>query len=413
MSLRQIAARLATLVALAQLAPLAFAQQEIHHIPPWINPNGDNPDLLQPFVDPGAFPWDWQFFAPAEFGDFGNGQDLNTGYFATWDRIYIYVSRPEYDANPTQGDFTWGNRFELGYMSEEDHGWLMEFWHIDGPNWYCETIVERVNVLNPDDEINGNPQNIDLRTGGGGAPTNPQTPGVPVRDRNNRVTEARDYILKDSINVADLSSWELNKTFRKYELHYGSVIEPFIGFRYMTFEDLFRRDTYDRIDGTTGAIVGQVPPTTVDPTVLDDELYTSFQSLFVNHLVGGQFGARWFKVKSRWNLSTEIRAFAFANFQSLEQFTFTELTFYDGVSVGATIDGVFESKTREAFHSNEFVYGGEVRAEAAYEVTRDLALRIGMTFIELGGGIGRGDNINQNSEDVQMIGATFGIDYRR
>lgn len=412
MSLRQIAVRLVTLVALAQLAPLAQAQHEIHHVPPWISPDGNRPDLMHPFVDPSAFPSDWQFFAPAEIGDFG-GQEYNYGFFATYDRFYIWVSRPEYDVAYTDGDFTWGNRFELGYMSESNNGgWLMEFWHIDGPNVYFETVVERVNVLQELDEINGNPQNIDLRSGGGGAATNPQTNGVPLRDRNNRRTQARDYILQDSQNVADLENWEINKTFRKF-LHHGSVMEPFFGFRYMKFQDIFRRDFYSRIDGTTGAIVGQVPPTTQDPTDLDDELYQSFQSLFDNHMVGGQFGLRWFKIKGRWNLSTEIRAFAFQNFQDLQQTFYTELTFYDGVGVGAEIDGVFESREQNAFHSSSFVFGGEVRAEAAYEVTRDLALRVGMTYMNLGKGIGRGPNINNNSEDVQFIGATFGIDYKR
>ena len=30
----------------------AFAQREIHHIPPVINADGFNPDLLHPFIEP-------------------------------------------------------------------------------------------------------------------------------------------------------------------------------------------------------------------------------------------------------------------------------------------------------------------------------------------------------------------------
>ena len=37
------------------------------------------------------------------------------------------------------------------------------------------------------------------------------------------------------------------------------------------------------------------------------------------------------------------------------------------------------------------LFGGEVRGEASYELTRDINLRFGVTFLDLGQGIGRGD----------------------
>ena len=46
-------------------------------------------------------------------------------------------------------------------------------------------------------------------------------------------------------------------------------------------------------------------------------------------------------------------------------------------------------------------------------VTRDIAIRVGITFMEFGRGIGRGNNINRNDQDVTMFGTTFGIDFRR
>ncbi|MBP87078.1 MAG: hypothetical protein CMJ64_10240 [Planctomycetaceae bacterium] len=416
MSLHKITACLAALVLLAFVTDQAMAQRQIHHTPPWIDGDGADPDYFQPFVD-GAFEHDFQFFAQPEFGEFGDGPDLNTGWFATADRVYISMNRPVQESTNTEGDFTWGNRFTVGYMTEEDHGWFIEHWHIDGPNHFDTTEAERVNIINPDDEINGDPENVDLRGGGGGAGgmamANPQRNGLPVSDRNNATSQDRRYFLRDSINNADLTSFELNKSFRWKTRHYGSIIEPFVGFRYIKYQDFFQRDSYIRIDDM-GVPVGQVPPFTQDTTLLEAEQFTSLQSGFNNHLVGGQFGFRSFKHKSRWNLSSELRIFAFQNFQFQEEFTFTELTFYDGGDAGAMVDGVFVNHSRTGTGSaTEFVFGGEVRAQAAYEVTRDLSIRGGITAMNLAAGIGRGNNILDNQQSVVMFGMTFGIDYRR
>jgi hypothetical protein len=54
-----------------------------------------------------------------------------------------------------------------------------------------------------------------------------------------------------------------------------------------------------------------------------------------------------------------------------------------------------------------------VRAEASYELTRDINLRFGMVFLDLGQGIGRSDNIRDNNEDVQIAGLTFGVTVNR
>jgi hypothetical protein len=398
-------------------ADQALAQRQIHHTPPWIDGDGADPDYFQPFID-GAFEHDFQFFAPPEFGEFGDGPDLNTGWFATADRLYVRMSRPAQEVTSTEGDWTWGNRFTVGYMTDEDHGWFIEHWHIDGPNAADITEAERINILNMDDEINGDPNNIDLRggggAGGGGMPMmNMQRNGVPVSDRNNPFSQDRRYYIADSVNNADLTSFELNKSFRWKTRHYGSVIEPFVGFRYIKYQDYHQRNFYNRYDDM-GVLVGQVPPTTQDVTLLETEEFINNLSGFDNHLIGGQFGFRWFKTKSRWNLSSELRAFAFQNFQHQETWQYRELTFYDGGGAGAMVDAVFLDNNRiSEGHATEFVFGGEVRAQAAYELTRDLSLRGGFTVLNMAGGMGRGNNILDNRQSVTLVGVTFGIDYRR
>jgi hypothetical protein len=437
MTITRFVAICLTLAALSMLASPSAAQHEIHHVPPFINPAGDNPDLLQPFIDPWTFDPDYQFFAPADFGNFGkDGPDPNTGFFATYDRLYIYVTRPE-DQNaesfmpitpppgtpyqvlddPTGGDFTWGNRFDLGYMSDEDHGWLTTFWHIDGPNYYDEQALERVDVYEPDDDVNTDDTVVDLRGGGGGAATpGPRNPSVPTRDQNSPINGQRDFIVMNSINVADLSSWELNKTFRVHALNYGSIVEPFFGFRYMKFQDFYRRDRYQRWDPATGAPLPNQfpfvpPPVDVTPFFVEDMVTT--QATFDNHMIGGQLGLRWYKHKDRWNLSSEVRAFAFQNFQSFDNVTNLERTFFTALAPDADIDTVIYDRTQSTGNDTEFVFGTEIRAEAAYAVTRDLSLRVGMAFMEFGRGIGRGNSLARNDQDVTMVGATFGLLFNR
>ena len=441
MSLRNTTAWLAVLVLFMMAADKAAAQRQIHHIPPFIDGDGADPDYFQPFID-GAFEHDFQFFAPPEFGEFGDGLDLNTGWFATADRVYIYLNRPAADPNaappgvvvgglgppnpppgtrqiaatPTEGDWTWGNRFAIGYMTNEEHGWFMEHWHIGGPNVLFTTEAERVNILQRQDEINGNPADDDLRTPMAGmAPMMAPNDGVPRSDMNNAITGDRRYFIQNSVNNARLTSFELNKSIRLSTRHYGSVIEPFIGFRYTLFQDLYQRQSYTRITDQ-GVIVGQVPPTTVAPNIdlLQNELFVSQQSSFNNHLLGGQFGFRGFKTKGRWNLSSELRVFAFQNFQFQEEFTNSELTFYADNDIDAPVLGVFlDSQQTGVGSATEFVFGGEVRAQAAFEVTRDLSIRGGITALNLAGGIGRGNNILFNRQSVVMFGTTFGIDFRR
>ena len=54
------------------------------HVPPFVDSDGQNPDFFHPFIEPGTFDPDWQFFAPAEVGEFGGhpvaGDDYGVNY---------------------------------------------------------------------------------------------------------------------------------------------------------------------------------------------------------------------------------------------------------------------------------------------------------------------------------------------
>ncbi len=409
----------------------ASAQREIKHVPPLIDPDGYNPDVYQPFLEPDIFNPDYQFFAPAEFSEFGRGEPPNRGWFATYDRLYLWVTRPD-DQNAggvypgsqpsvlgddKGGDFGWGNRFDIGYMTAEDHGWLLSFWKLSGPNHSGGPEVERVDVFEPNDQINNNPNLIvNLRAGGGGGGggmpgQNQGLLGRPSRDQNDPVTGARDYRFENTVNVASLNSFELNKSFRVNTLHYGSVIEPFLGFRYMKFSDVFGRDSYDRLTATGVPLGPGIPPLGIGVHIIED--FRRIRSNFDNHMVGGQLGLRWFKRKEKWKLSGELRAFGFQNFQSLESTNNLERTYFTNLAANAPIATVVYDFNNSAGHSAEFVFGTEIRAEAAYNVTRDFSLRAGMAFMELARGIGRGNILASNDQSVTIIGGTFGFQYNR
>jgi hypothetical protein len=309
--------------------------------------------------------------------------------------MYMYVSRPNAEESNTQGDMTWGNRIDLGYMTAEKHGWLISTQNITGPNSMERIRQERNNRFM--DEASPQDEAVD-----------------PPQDNNNRESGARDYFLEDSLNLAQLSNFEINKTFLLKPLHNGAIVEPFYGFRYMRFADFDRHDDYTRYDadGNVVPILPIGPPPAIQPADAAFEEFISSQGTFENNLVGGQIGFRYSQHRSRWLLSGEVRAFAFTNLQNLH---LTDLRIVTEVDVGTDNDPTSEQQqiVHTYLSGSEFVFGGEIRAEAAYEVTRDISLRFGMEFLDLAQGIGRGRNPEQNDEDVQLFGLTVGFTVNR
>jgi len=244
---------------------------------------------LQPFGE-----WDFDHdlapFSPVITEDYG-GEPVaaNTGWFFNYDRIYMNVSRARAAPQPFDGDFTWGNRYDVGYMTETGHGWLFSGLKIDGP----------------------------------------QLPGI---------------------NQGSLGGAELNKTWRLDPFHHGGYVEPFVGVRFVQVND--------NIGGFTE-----------------------------NNILGGQIGARWHKQKGRWILSSEARGIGAHNYQFF----------------------ITNNTTRE-----EHVIGGEVRFQAAYLISRDIAVRFGWDTLFFGQGIARGNTPNgRNSEKMFISGLAFGVTVNR
>jgi hypothetical protein len=375
----------------------------------------------QPFIEPGYFNHDLQFFAPAaDIDTYGDDPVMRYGWFGSYNRMYIGVSRPDYDGRQSRVltindsssdlmDLTWGNRWDLGYMVDDvnhDHGWMFSYLHIDGPNLGEVVNQQRLNRINDDDEGFPAPDEDDPEYVE--PPSDRNDVGPPNRERR--------YLITDSLNMCKLGSLELNKIFRMPPLHHGGIIEPFLGFRYMKFEDTYL-DTDYRVYDADGLspIWPPLPPTSIPIEYLDSEIEQLFTDhyLFQNQMIGGQLGFRWSRRTSRWNLSAEFRAMAFQNFQHLKRTYDVTRIYYDGAGSGSEVDAIIKSRETEDWHTTETVVGGDIRATAAYELFRDFSLEVGVQYIGMFTGIGRGNDIDYNSEDVNMIGTTFGFVMRK
>jgi hypothetical protein len=85
---------------------------------------------------------------------------------------------------------------------------------------------------------------------------------------------------------------------------------------------------------------------------------------------------------------------------------------YDGVGTGT---GSCRRSIRSPFRGNDenFVYGFDVRAESAFELTRDISLTMGAQFMHFAQGVARGSVLAFNDEDLTMVGFTFGVQVNR
>ncbi len=381
MSVLNLFKRLVAVVAIMAFSPSVFGQ--VYH----------------PFAEPLEFNPDWQFFAPVDVDalmELPNRKRANTGWFGTYDRTYMWLSRPNVAQSEANGDFGWGNRYDLGFMTEDRSGWLVSLRSF-GANAFDRVYQERVNRVNTADT---------------GAQPNPLQPFI---DQNDPQYRTRVYILADSLNVASMSSVEINKTWRREPYRYGGIIEPLVGVRYTSFEDHAQNQSYFR-SGNLISAPGTIAATNLVETLISNETTIS------NRMVGGQLGFRYFNYYKRWTLSSELRAFCMQNFQNRTYQQRTEITEYAGVAINSAVVATAYSNGNgagsERTSNSESVVGFEARAEAAYQVTKYFSIRGGIDVIDFANGIWRGSNpgfgkIDNHNQDVQLAGFTFGLTLNR
>lgn len=147
-----------------------------------------------PFAAPGSFDYDAQIFAPVEFS---NNDELepSVGFYFLYDRMYTSISKasgriPDNGTALTQGvpggsNYIWGNRYELGWMTDQGEGWGVNFERSNGSFFSAGQ-----------DALVANPMLIETT----------------------------------------FSNVEVNRMFRQ-QLSRGGHIEPYIGMRYQNLSD--------------------------------------------------------------------------------------------------------------------------------------------------------------------------------
>lgn len=359
-----------------------------------------------PVADPFEFDPDFRWFEPMtqlDFEDMKPSKRANTGFFATYDRLKLYGSRPEVnDPNATFDglDDGWGHRYEFGYMLDNDHGWLA--------SWTSNEVAE-ASVLRRESLNRLNQFELD-GTGANTALTPPLGFVFPFSEQNNLGFFERFYDVTDSENFVEYDSYELNKTWRLQPHRYGGILEPMIGFRYMQVTDSNIFQTFlSNIDPIPFTFNGQ-----------SAEQLTTNQAITDNQLIGGQIGFRYYKHRDRFTFSSDFRFFGGGSFQRSRAQTLTE-TVILAAGVGNVPTAVVNGQTSPVFTSNdEGFYGFDLRGEVAYQFTRALSVRGGFQLIDIASGVWRGGDAaagplggGEQDQDLIQLGFSLGLTLNR
>ncbi len=383
MSVRKLTVSLLT--ALAMLSGVAASQAQEHF----------------PAADPFAFDPDFDWFEPVydmDLADMKPEKRAPNGWFATYDRLNLYGSRPELDEpgiSETRIDSGWGWRYEIGYMlPDKDNGWLFNYTH-NGVGAFATVRRQRLNRLNAN-ELAGTPDN----------PGPPFGFGEPASDRNNIQHNTRFYDIDDTENAFTYNSYELNKTWRFEPYHYGGILEPMVGVRWIRIQDINGFENY------SSSLDTDTVPYLAFP---DAEQLISNAAITKNDMFGGQFGFRYTKYRDRFTYSSVLNVFFGGNWQTSAAYQSQEITGYDGTGLGSDVDFVINRETDPIYTRNEeFYFGFDVRAELGYQLTKQISLRGGFQLIDIAQGVWRGGAgvfvpAGANDQDLQMVGGTFGI----
>lgn len=363
-----------------------------------------------PELDPFAFDPDFRWFEPVydvDLEELKPEKRAPNGWFATYDRLNLYGSRPETINTSLIGgegrlDDGWGQRYEVGYMAPgENSGFTFTYTESE----VDEGAVNRFEAANR------------FLTDGadGSVTTNGFGVTVPPGEANNLNFSFRFFDEIQTINSFDYDAIEFNKTWRMTPYHYGGILEPMVGFRYMSFTDRTASDAFTpAIDLATGL-------TNVTALGLSDTLTTA-QALTENDMITGQVGFRYMKQRRRFTFSSDFRAFLGNNYQNSEFTTATTIQAYgDDTTITIGDPGVRIQTDRSGpiiDRNEEFVIGFDVRGEVGYQISRMVQVRAGFQLIDIGTGVWRGGEAGSigggliggdRDQDVLMFGGTFGI----
>ncbi len=439
---------------------------------------------------------DFDIGAPADLSLYGNYPKPNYGWFGKAEGIYWTISSPDTttigrsgfepaasdgdrlifqsntaDTGWIESDPQWGNRLEVGYMGDDDKGWLVSGFKTTSQNSRLDLIGDDVPLqvdvepdgffdfviraqgmvgvaflpqLGPDGvsilegfvDLNGdgfdddlNQNNIFGRDGEDtGTPnqtppptTVPPPDGIPdtaaPTDFDDLVFFPVFFERLHATNETRVEGIEAMRVWRRTPFRRWGVMEVFGGPRYLHLRDKF---VVMGLGGVLNPNLNIVP---------DDGLYSwdytdgSYWDTEVdNNIIGGQIGGRLVFKKHRVSTISEVRAFAGCNFQNFDIFG----RLGNGLLPGNQNQPLDLGDT--AFHDSdnttELSLGGELRFALNYQVTQAIQLQAGWTGMYFSGLARAANSIDyripdmqvttrNNDQDVFVQGVTFGVELNR
>ncbi|MFK7768082.1 MAG: hypothetical protein AB8B55_12735 [Mariniblastus sp.] len=313
----------------------------------------ESADNTRPFASPGVFDYDTQLFAPLEFTN-GKEKAPNSGFFFSLDKTYTSVDRAGIVGDngstvKTGSHYIWGTQYNLGWFSDDDDGWALTYHNAQGSYF---TAGQDVLVSNP----------------------------MLVRN--------------------EFANVEVNRIFRQ-TLSQGGYFEPYIGMRFMNFNDNTLEDTTQTINGTT--------------------VFNRFKQNVTNNALGLQAGGRYNVRRGRWRMTGDG---AIATAYNQQRYFATD------IATAASAGGNGPQAITETYQSDQaFLPVLDGQFEVAYNVSRDISLRTGFQASYVWNGVARANtqttNLNPNSvfssggatglfdESFIAAGFIFGVEWRR
>ena len=299
--------------------------------------------------------------------EFTNGKEKkpNTGFYFTLDKTYTAVPKAVRFNVLTQDTESTGSEFIWGTRYEL--GWFSE----DEAGW-----------------------NVSYQDSSGSFFTN----GQDVLVSNPMLVETK------------LANVEVNRIFRQ-ALSGGGYFEPYLGFRHNSISDRSLEDTISQIlEDTNGDLV-------LDTVQLNNR----FIQKATNSAFGLQAGGRYNVRRGRWRLTGDG---AIATSYSQQRYFASDITRrVDPNNPNTT--GITETY----FSDQSFVPVLDGQFEMAYNVSRDLSLKVGAQAMYMWNGIARvntattanngnsvlgtGPAIQAFDEDFVAAGFIFGVEWRR
>ena len=260
------------------------------------------PGETGPLATPGVFNFDAQAFAPFEFTN-DKQKEPNTGFFFAIDKTLLSISLPGRDGtglpigdlppttnffglpnsfiaegdasqvSPVGNDWQWGERYNFGWVGEDDRGVSVSFLDVAGatPLRRRTADLDLDGLDDTDNDVGGDFINDDINNFG------------------------NDFHTLSTIYRVG----EFNRVFRQV-LKNGDVFEPYIGGRYTQIsddsEDRFSQPVFNvDLDGNG----------TVDPLTEDTFVESRLRQIVDNSAIGLQIGGRHVRNRGRITYTTD------------------------------------------------------------------------------------------------------------